>query len=153
MLDFIYRINSIIPPEPQSTRTFSVFPELDYEFAMKAREKEMDAKTRSGFKRFGRELIQKYSLARNPEFLTPYHFVEGSWFLHFCEVPGNACDLGLSTQFQHDFISNWERIKSEKNLTGRIVSYSPHNVDTKEQAFCLASLWLYWANNARDIIK
>ncbi len=149
MTDFIYEIDTIIPSE--NIRDFPVFIDLDYRFAVKARETEMPERILNNFLKSGKNIIQKFGL-NQLGIVTPYHFVKKSWLLHFCAVPGDACDLGLSNNSQTDFLEYFDTIKEEPFPENARVSYSPHNVDTKDQAFCLLNLWLHWANNAKLLL-
>ena len=151
MSSFIYRIEPIIPPSRESSRTFLVSADLDYEFALKARETDMPEKVYEGFIKQGREIIKLFGL-KNMGNVIPYNFLKGSWLLHYCTVPGDACDLGLE-HFSHEhFLRSADEIRKEGGLE-RSVSYSPHNVDMKEQAFCLLSLWVKWANTAKLLLE
>ena len=154
MLNFIYRINPIIPIKRDFFTIFPVAAELDYHFALKAREIPMPQKSLKRFFEIGDDIINKFGLKKFGS-VHPYNFVNGSWLLHYCVVPGNACDLGLDDFGRSDFLENFERVKKESELIKELppISYSPHNVDTKEQAFCLQSLWLCWAEYAQAVLE
>lgn len=153
MPDFIYRIQPIVPPsEP---RTFSIDAELDYNFAFKARDTEMPEDIKNRFNEMGNSIVKRFFGSRKLLPVQPYNFVEKSWLLHYCSVPGNACEFGLCEHAQSDLAWYFEKTKQSKIPIpeGLTASYSPHNVDTKDQAFCLQSLWLHWVNNVQALLE
>ena len=78
----------------------------------------------------------------------PYHFLKNddgklTSLLHWVDVPGDACDLGLHPEeieeLKEDDYKGW-------------VEYHPHNVDSLSQAFSLLSLFIYWANTMNTVV-
>jgi hypothetical protein len=75
----------------------------------------------------------------------PYHFVDDTCLLHFVQVPGDACDLGIDGSELSEF-------KREKDSWKNAINYTPHNVDSHMQAYALLSLFLTWAHIAEAVI-
>jgi hypothetical protein len=146
MSDFIYKVEKLVPIINGPFRMFSIGADLDYKFALKARSTEMPKGFQERFNEIGNNITDKFFDAKRFGREIPYHFAKESWLLQYCTVPGNACDFGLEHGAQYNFLDNFERIREQNPLVGFPISYSPHNVDTKDQALCLLDLWLEWAN-------
>lgn len=151
---FIYQIPPLIPPKKPGLGCWGFSTELNPDFARKARETKLTKEFNDRMQNNGKNIIKLFFNIENTEDIySPYNFMENSFLLHYVQVPGDACDLGLSHICQEDFFKNdWERLK-EQDLYPNYVTYSPHNVDSKEQAYCLLSLWLHWANGAKIVLK
>ena len=153
MPNFIYRIDPIVPVTRGPFRMCPVGADLDYDFAVKARSTEMSEEIRNKFVEIGNDITNKFFDTKKIGRETSYHFVKESWLLQYCTVPGNACDFGLEHNAQHDFLEDFERTKQQQNLLRDFpISYTPHNVDTINQATCLLSLWLEWANLTKSFL-
>ena len=105
------------------------------------------------FQSEGREIIKLHRIKGMVHEKNPYHFIEESPLIQGVNVPGDAADLSLDEFWRDEFQSDsWrELIKTGEKQELPPVSYTPHNIDTKDQAFCLLSLWLNWANTAKFI--
>jgi len=122
---------------------------IDPEFAVMARETKMEEKRRLRFVEGGYEIYKGFFPDLDDDILrmtVPYRFVEESWLLHGVEVFGDACDLSLEEDGLESFFD--EEFREKAKYLYR-VGYGPHNVDSMNQASCLLSLFLNWANSAR----
>jgi len=138
---FKYRIEGFSPSDTDlGAYGFSV--ELDKDLANRALKTEI---TETGYKNLqtiAEEVIKRVGLAKKDERIRePYKFVinnqgKTSLLLQFCDVPGNACDLGISGIEAGDF--------AQKGIIERNPVYNPHNVDHSRQAYALLSSWLIW---------
>lgn len=144
--NYIYRIPPIFPLEHRPPGAWGFGVELDTAFAKKLRRVSLDESFYEHLEKIGNSLIKDILPSSLVEKRwKPYSFVEGSSLLHYVKVPGNACDLCLEHFCQNDFFEN--------NLDSiHRVNYTPHNIDSKDQAFALLSLWINWANSAQDFI-
>ena len=149
---FIYEVSPLVPPS-KSIYIWNVFMRLDSDFAKKARNTPLDEKVHKRLQEMGQLLIGGFFNTKEDDLIRPaYSFMENSLLLHYTQVPGDACDLGLDYTCQNDFFNEgWEKLKKGELLSRISVNYTPHNVDTSTQAFCLMSLWLQWANTAKVI--
>jgi len=153
MSKYVYGIDALIPPNESKLGFWGFNSELDPEFAAKARDTRIPEEVENNLQQHAGKIIQGFGLAELGEIKNPYHFMEESYLLHFVTVPGDACELGLGSFCQDDFFEDgWRRLK-EAGITPEGVIYVPHNVDSKDQAFCLQTLWLHWANGARSILE
>ncbi len=154
MVKYVYEIGGLYAPDLDETRMgmwgFDI--NLDPSFALKARKAKMEEKLYDNLQRMAVitttnfKLDDHFGVSIKPN---PYHFTEGSLLLQFVEVPGNACDLGIYNG-KRELLDNW---KMNDNKNPYSVNYIPHNVDTKDQAYCLLSLWIHWANTINLILS
>lgn len=121
----------------------------DMEVAAKMYDTLLDKTAMDTFDGVGRKLVKQiFPYAKSIE--TPYHFVanpEGkpTWLLWYCQVPGNATDLGIEgTQ-----LSGILNEGLENSLT---LEYGSHNTNSIEAAYGLLSLWARWADVAAAIV-
>ena len=140
--NFIYSIDGPTPPEKGELGHWGFDIILDGNFARKMREKYPNEEVKARLNGEGRIIIARYGLEKMGN-ITPYDFLSGSWLPNSFRVPGNACDLGLECSDREE-LTNTRLGEIEKGL--RPVTYTPHNVDGRDQAFCLLSLFTHWAN-------
>jgi hypothetical protein len=148
--NFIYEIPVILPARdmPHSQWGFNV--QIDPYIAFSAREKIVPPDFVERFQKYGREIVKLYGV-KGMNSQSPYSFIEKSALILGVSVPGDAADLSLDEGCREDFQEQgWKEIR-EIGKTQPIApfSYTPHNVDTKDQAFCLLALWLNWANTVK----
>ena len=151
--NFIYEVPAIVPIKnlPHSQWGFAV--DLDPYFAIKLRGMNISPERTNRFQSEGREIIKLHRIKGMVHEKNPHHFIEESPLIQGVNVPGDAADLSLDEFWRDEFQSDsWrELIKTGEKQELPPVSYTPHNIDTKDQAFCLLSLWLNWANTAKFI--
>jgi hypothetical protein len=145
MKKYVYEIPTILPLEHAGFGGYGFNVYLDSNLAVKARKEIMKPFTYNKFKEQGVEIVQAFFGKKHKEM--PYKFAEESWLVHAICIPyGDACDLALNESGLRDFLgSGWER-RVKEDTTPFWVQYSPHNVDSINQARCLRELFLNWAN-------
>lgn len=149
---YFYLVQGFVPPEKENRRLgmwgFTVF--LDREFAVKSYNFKLNDKQRGRFYSEGKRISDALGLGEGFEEHN-YTFVDDRLLLHVASVPGNACGLGITGSDLSDFI---EDIKMNRKAGERMdeLQYTPHNVDSIEQAYGLLSLWLNWAELAKALI-
>ena len=103
-------------------------------------------------------IIKRFNFGFDDE-INPYRAMEDSWLLHAVHAPGDACDIALDEDGLSRYGENWEERRREiiesKRLGKEILParYVPHNVNSKDQAFCLAALWNYWMETAELLLE
>ena len=159
MKKFIYEVPPVISSEEPKMGGWGFCALLDCEFAMRARDTKIKEFTYRRLQEAGGIIISRVGLD-NMGKVKPYRFMDESLLLHFAQVPGNACDLGIGHMFQGNFEEgDWEAHKAfytqmiEAGEELGAISYDPHNVDTKDQAYALLSLWVHWANTANILLQ
>ena len=117
--------------------------DIAMDFAKKAYETKLEEKVRNHFITEAKEIIKRtFPKEMISKHETPYIFPEDSCLVQICQVPGNACDIGLD-------IMDMDLIK-----TGDIdVNYTPHNVDMLIQQYALLSIFLNWAHEVDGLIS
>ena len=146
---FVYEIQEFVTPDgshPLGGYGFGVY--LDIDFARCVRNFVPDDVdfVQNKFQEHGKDWIIRKVFKNEGEFLrNPYYFVEDSLFIQSVNVPGNACDLGV----------DWGQIEylSRENSLSRCLNYSPHNVDSRAQAYCLMSLFTKWVDWTKALTK
>jgi hypothetical protein len=83
-------------------------------------------------RRFGR------SAEHNPE----PDFFGDTWLLLGIKVPGNCACFGVDGSTRGTI----EKKSEAREPLRRDLRYSPHNLDTLEQAAAILAVWLYWFN-------
>ena len=158
-IKFVYQLEGPIPPEKEELGHWGFSALLDRKFAVKLREIELDQRNCDRLNQEGCEIITGYGL-NDMGVVTPYGFVNDSWLVHGIEVPGDSCDLSLKCMdresfFETGFEKEKELIKIQQEDNSGLLSvrYDPHNVDNMKQAFCLASLFTHWANQANIVFN
>jgi hypothetical protein len=149
--NFLYRVQGFVPPAKDETRMgmYGFGIELDLEFAKRAFGKELSDKVHERFQERGKEIVrrtfQKYNFIPEPYFFSGNEngavsslrgnrtFLASSFI-----VPGDACSLDL------DWMES-SHLKEEKPHQN-FIEYSPHNVDSMQQAYTLFSLFAKWAD-------
>jgi hypothetical protein len=124
---------------------------LKPEFAKRFYEREIKGKEEKRISKIGEELVEGiFSVKKDLFFERPYHFVENqegnsTLLLNWCNVPGNACDLGIEG-------TDLSRHKGENfGDEDFLIEYGPHNIDSLQQASGLLALWLRWTEIAYAI--
>jgi hypothetical protein len=152
---FVYEIRDLYPPEKSRLGMWGFNASLDPEFALKALKHPIRQQAVEDLQGEGREIIQRYGLENN---LTegiriienPFSLFNKSWLVDSFRVPGNSCDLALTDSSRSDL-----EVLEERHSTGTISSmeYMPHNIDSEQQAHCITSMFLYWANFTNLILQ
>lgn len=147
---FIYEIPTIVPVRGLPYGQWGFRVQIDADAAFSAREKPVSLDFIERFQKMGREIVRAYGV-KGMFSQNPYSFIESSALILGVSVPGDAADLSLDEFCNEDFQGEgWKEIR-EIGKTHPLApfDYMPHNVDTKDQAFCLLALWLNWANAIR----
>jgi hypothetical protein len=145
-LNYIYSVPVIVPLENAGMGGYGFGVDLDSNFGIKARNTPIPDTSKKVFAEQGSKIVQHFFGKRFK--MNPYQFVENSLLVHAICVPGDSCDLALDESGLSDFFNEgWEKIKKGKYIPFS-VHYSPHNVDSFQQAQCLRELFLNWANSA-----
>ena len=140
---FNYRIEGFFPSDT-ALGSYGFAVELDKDLATKALNTEIPEAGYVNLQTMAREMITRVGLAKKGEQIRePLKFVTNnqgktSCLLQFCDVPGNACDLGIDGITAGDF--------AQKGVVERNPVYNPHNVDHPRQAYALLSAWLTWSD-------
>ena len=154
--NFIYELNGPSPPEKAGLGRWGFCAFLDKKLAVKLRDIELNQENYERLNKEASEIITAYGLDDGGE-VTPYDFIEGSWFVGMIKVPEDSCDLSLKCHDRESFLEGkFEQEKAHMNKEGSIilpVTYMPHNVDSPEQAFCLSSLFTHWANHVNAVFN
>lgn len=146
-----YVISGFLPPNSGSNSMGSGYNfsmGLNLDFALKAYNTEIPDIFFNNLNNYGKQIIKDFG--ENPEFIQhPFNFVENNndkltMLLRWCRVPGDACDLGIEG-------SDLDRF-TRGDFNYGMLGYGPHNLDNRNQAYSLLSLWLQWANCTFAII-
>ena len=79
---------------------------------------------------------------------------EETFLLQYCQVPGNACDLGVEGMDLERLKEYFEKGDYLKNLVSEIpVVFTPHNVDCFQQASGLFAIWNNWYQIANYLTR
>jgi len=129
---------------------FGFSANLDREYAIKALNYKIPEKVKENFREFGLRVIKEVRL-KNKGFMSgdPYHFLDDTFLLRYCEVPGNACDLGVEGSDLGQFVKDSKETKLPITSPLR---YGPHNADNHQQAYALLALWTNWANTMQTLV-
>jgi len=133
-MDFHFSIRGYQPPNEPTAGGYGFTIYFDGGFTNKLRLIEIPPSSIDNFNEFGKEIID--TVFPKNDIVSPYLFVEGSWLLQVCRVPGNACDVGIDGSKASEIAS--------RNLEGHFIEYVPHNVDSRDQAYTLLALWNHW---------
>jgi len=141
---FIYRVDHFLPPQDTGLGQYGFCVYLDRDFASQTLDKKIDSKVQEDFQKRTKEMIVK-KVFSDEYILPPFMFVEDSLLVQSFHVPGNASDLGV----------DWNTIHSLKkdDCFRNYLEYSPHNVDSMNQAFTLLSLFTYWVDCAEATLE
>lgn len=151
---FIYEVEGLVPPRNSDFGRWGFAINFDRVFALRLRNKKLNGLAeilRVG----GIEIIKGFGFSE--EVNNPYLFLEKSALIQGVVVPGNSTDLSLDESSKRTFFDDYfsytkmiaqlKTVNPVKELCP--VRYVPHNVDSKEQAYCLLSLFFNWANIVR----
>lgn len=89
-----------------------------------------------------------YDNDRLISYRSPFDFYKDSILVSHVNVPGNACSLDINSNNIKDLTPKTHL----NNLVSTAISWEPHNVDSRNQAFTLLSLWLLWYESAMTYI-
>lgn len=134
--EFIYSILNFSPPSKEAGMgAWGFGTRINEHVARKSFETPLSDEGYERMQKIGKLIINGFGF--DTSLTEQYHFMrneEGklTHLLHFCEVPGNACDLGIE--------------KTDFSRTEVWRDYVPHNVDSMSQASALLCLWLRWAD-------
>ena len=142
----IYRVREFIPKDDRPGY-WGFNAELDLEAALKFKDQKINSQFIDSFQEEARQIIRGFKLEDLGEVKNPYRFFEGSFLLHHIQVPGNACDLGVSEISKETLYTKLDK----SNYQFFPLEYTPHNVDNLFQASALVSLFLHWANMGEDL--
>lgn len=123
---------------------------LDPKFAKRFYERKMSQDQLENLNKFGKKIVRNIFDYKDDSMIdVPYNFFRNenekqTLLLQWCIVPGNACDLG---------IEGMEFDEVKKFRDGRMVKYTPHNVDTLQQASGLFTIWNEWVISAYALTK
>lgn len=132
--NFDYRIEGFEPVERPRRCGFTFV--LSPNFAEQLRETPVEQKYFDLIQKRGREILEGVGFSDSCLDKDPYVFwEEGSLFLHYAQVPGNACSLIL-----------------DRSSFGENTLYVPNNVDNLLQGAGLMALVTNWANFSRSIL-
>ena len=151
MKKYVYEIPSIVPLENAGVGGYGFHVYLDSDLAVKARRDIINSHALNIFKEEGIKIVHSFFGKKYKGM--PYGFAEDSWLVRGMFVPGDACDLSFNESALGNFLgSGWERMNKagDKPIW---VDYSPHNVDSINQAMCLRELFLNWANTANSCLN
>ncbi len=134
-----YNIIGYSPPLDDRMGGYGFLIQLDPQFALKAKAIKFEPIWVENLNKNAKVILQKFFNSKL--IIPPYHFLDDTALLRFCQVPGDACDLGICGQ-HIEYIGRdlW-------------VEYNPHNVDTAKQAFMLLSLWIHWYEIVETLIS
>lgn len=155
-MTFIYKVPAIVPLRDVPHSQWGFVTQLDASFAIRARENERAERTEKRLQSQGRELIKLYGLEKLGSVQNPYSFIKNSLLIRGVNVPGDAADLSLDDYGIEVFGSReeWKELKEMTKIQPMPpFDYVPHNIDTKDQAFCALSLWLNWANTTNVLSR
>ncbi len=143
-----YVVSGFSPIADRLLSRYSFSIGLKTDFAMKCLDKEMTDSAYDKLDNRRNEILKLIDLDFGP--LGPYQFFENekgktTCLLRWCQVPGNACDLGIDGR-EVDSIMN-------KKFINDMIIYGPHNVDCMGQAYGLLSIWLTWADFAYAVTR
>ena len=141
-----YVVSGFTPPIEYQLGGFGFCVGIDMGLAKKALERKLPDEGFDRMQEIGKKIIVSSGLAKKDEHIyPPYKFAESkegyNLLLRFCDVPGNACSLGLDG----DWLYKFERF--DKYDGELLLEYVPHNVDSIHQAYALLSLWTNWADS------
>lgn len=153
MNPFFYRVEHFIPRERIEGEAehwgFNIL--LEREFARAVFAIEMSDQEHNKFQEIGEKIISRTPRLTVPSPpRPPYFFVDNknqrpTWLLQGCEVPGIGCTISAGYHHPINF--------SNDSLFLDGLAYSPHNVDSFQQAGALFSLWNQWALYAWHHLK
>jgi len=149
MKEFVYTVGCLLPSEEEGFNAWAFDARIGWEFARLSRDRIMSDKILGRMNNLGREIVRRFGFEYDTH-INPYVNMEGSCLLQAVMVPGDACDLSLDEEGLRDFGDDWERRKKsylELENAGQYIAptrYVPHNLDFKNPAFCLVSLWNNW---------
>lgn len=150
ILKFHYEILGFSPRNDLTLGGYGFSIYLDKELAKKAFEQELTEYGYKNLTEMATNIIIDVGLAKKDEIIhPPYNFFPNkknnlTCLLQFCDVPGNACDLGAS----------WDQIEDLKRDSYKnYIEYHPHNVDTSRQAYALLSIWLNWEEHIKALLE
>lgn len=144
----IYHIPAIVPLTTMPHGQWGYPVGLDVYSAIDLRKRRLSRETVEHLQAEGRRIIKLHKIKGMFDVQNPYSFIEESRLLRGINIPGDATDLGLDDFWRDEFLGGqWRELpKFLGKQKFPPVSYVPHNVDTKDQAFCLLAVWLNWAN-------
>lgn len=130
-----YRIEGFYPPDPKESHMsswgFNIV--LSKEFALLAKNKEMDKSTEQKFIEQGNIIVERCIPNMSLYYYGSMMFHDGC-LLHSACVPGDRTGLDL----EHNAYSALENNYCDE------IKYLPHNVDNRDQAACSLAVWLRW---------
>jgi hypothetical protein len=85
-------------------------------------------------------IVRNFSGWESAKYVEAPTFLENTWLLTSMKVPG-TCACFFIDGGAHSIAAD---VKAGKQR--RDVRYSPHNLDTPEQAATVLGVWLYWFN-------
>lgn len=146
---FLYEIVGLQPAGGDRLGRFGFSVFLDREIAKKAFEKELPEGHH--FNEIAESILIDCGLIKKSQriYHSPYNFAKNeegnlSSLIHYVQVPGDACELGMA----------WREIDSLRRDDHRNwVEYHPDNVDNHQQAYALLGLFTYWANIINILFK
>lgn len=148
MEKFFYRIQGFEPPDDDRLGGYGFNIIVSPDFCKKALNKCLPEVGYNNLQRYAKNIVDKIMPNRLPA--EPLNFFPMnekeqtlSCLLQSCSVPGNACSLGVS----------WAQLSGLKKGDTDSLHYDPHNVDDKNQAFALLSIWLKWANLVESFVE
>jgi hypothetical protein len=148
-----YVINGFSPRDDIITSAYNFSVGLKPEIALKAYKKELTEFAFNRLEEMRQGILKSCGMKYSNAY--PYKFIENdkrnpTWLLRWCQVEGDACDLGIDG-FELDNIKN--SLEKEDLSYLKIIEYLPHNIDNKYQAYSLLSIWLNWADYAYSLTK
>jgi hypothetical protein len=150
MRKYVYEVPAIVQLENVGPGGYGFHVYLDSDLAIKARKEIINPNALKNFEEEGVKIVRTF-FGKSYKNM-PYSFAEDSWLVRGMFVPGDACDLSFSQYNLEEFLgSGWKRM-NEKGNKPIWVDYSPHNVDSMNQAMCLRELFLNWANTANSCL-
>ena len=158
---FYYSLEGLTPHADEDGRVlmggFGFNAYLDIGFAKQSYEKILPEG--HSLNEIGRNIVVRSGLARRENVhRDPYYFMENSdgeltALLRWVTVPGNACEIGVDgTIYDQILKENWDEAGRSLGALGSL-QYGPHNIDTSQQAYALASLFTFWANSVKHFMK
>ncbi len=156
--NFIYKIPVLVPPSGLADWNFAI--DLDLDFAKRARERHLDLDFYDYLNKQGNDIINNFEGLKAEPGNRPYKFFRNSFLLLFIDGLGDSSNLGLETGYINYFSQKEWKTKKLENFSfhdircsSDKVIYTPHNVETSENAQCLLNLWLNWANSTKIFLK
>ena len=139
-----------------SSYNFNVY--LDFDLAKKMYMTEMTERGHENLTKIAGMIIKRNFGEGRLLSRQPYKFVENeedklTCLLQYCDVPGDATGIGIDGMDINSLVRAFKEDPQRNIFRLRGVTYSPHNIDTINQAYTLLSIWLNWINLTKSYVE